>query len=97
MTNDQQRLLELKNAAGSYQKLAEQFGMKHGTTIWSFVVHGRIPANKQDRLAMGIYEESYGKTRNDALNLKAQAKGWDHISQYLTDVLKGKADVPPRT
>lgn len=50
---------------------------------------------KQRKPRPQINKDAQGK-RNDILNPKAKAKGWTGISEYLTAVIHGEAEIPPK-
>jgi len=91
-------VLEWKNAVGSYRLLADQMGIKNPSYLSNYVNHGVIPGNLDIRDRLGIVDckLEYTRNRNARLNDKARAVGWAHLSEYLTAVLHGQAEIPEK-
>ena len=87
---------ERKTALRSYQKLADELGVSKGT-LQRFVKYGKVPASKELRDKLGINppkEPSRGKLIYDARSEKARLKGWESLSEFLTAVDNGEAEIP---
>ena len=66
------------------------------STIGYIAETGKVPEKWRKRLNVVNPGVPYTRNRNTRLNDKARAAGWAHLSEYLTAVLHGQAEIPER-
>jgi len=63
------------------------------STIGYIAETGKVPLKWRKRLSVVNQGVPYTRNRNTRLNDKARAAGWKHLSEYLTAVLNGQAEI----